>query len=177
MSSFRRNDPPKRPPTPTAELFERQPPFDLDAEAGVLGSMMLLPDVIDDVALLLRPDDFYDDAHRRLYGHMLAMHDAGAKVDPVLLADRLNTAGDYEAVGGAAFLTKIFHAVPNAAHATYYANIVRESHLSVADHGEHRDSARGVRRDARTEAAVEFGGAEDLRDPGQSRFEHDHEHQ
>ncbi|MFO0904193.1 MAG: replicative DNA helicase [Pirellulales bacterium] len=128
MSTFRRsdrNDSRRQPPVPTAELFDRQPPFDLDAEAGVLGSMMLLPDVIDDVALILRPDDFYDDAHRRLFTQMLAMHDAGAKVDPVLLADRLNTAGEYELVGGAAFLTKIFHAVPNAAHATYYANIVR----------------------------------------------------
>ncbi|MFO0870314.1 MAG: DnaB-like helicase N-terminal domain-containing protein [Pirellulales bacterium] len=61
----------------------------------MLGSMMLLPDVIDDVAGPAS-DDFYDDAHRRLFTHMLTMHDAGQKIDPVLLANRLHTAGDYE---------------------------------------------------------------------------------
>ncbi|HND52846.1 MAG TPA: replicative DNA helicase [Pirellulaceae bacterium] len=127
MSQFRRADSPRKSaPQVTADLVDRKPPFDLDAEAGVLGSMMLLPDVIDDIALVLRADDFYDDAHRKLFSHMQAMHDAGQKIDPVLLASRLNATGDYDAIGGAAFLHKIFHAVPNAAHAVYYSNIVRE---------------------------------------------------
>jgi len=108
------------------KLFDWEPPYDLDAEIGVLGSMLLLPETMDDVALLLRADDFHDAAHAKLYAHMLAMHDGGGKVDPVLLADRLNSSGDYEAIGGAAFLHRVFNAVPNAAHATYYANIVRE---------------------------------------------------
>src|SRR5262245_56164398 len=62
MSTTRRTDaPPRRPLT---ELMDRQPPFDLQAEIGVLGSIVLLPDVLDDVVMVLRPDDFYDDAHR-----------------------------------------------------------------------------------------------------------------
>jgi replicative DNA helicase len=109
-----------------AELMDRQPPFDSQAEIGVLGSIVLLPDVLDDIALILRPDDFYDDAHRRLFLHMCALHEANKKIDPTLLIDRLKTAGDFEAVGGAAYLGKVINAVPNAAHATYYAEIVRE---------------------------------------------------
>ncbi|MFM8250479.1 MAG: replicative DNA helicase [Planctomycetota bacterium] len=125
MANSRRREPERRVES-ASELFDRKPPLDLEAEAGVLGSMFLLPDAIDDVALVLRPDDFYDDSHRKLFGHMLAMHDAGKKIDMVLLAERLRTAGDYDLIGGAAFLAKILHAVPNAAHATFYANIVRE---------------------------------------------------
>jgi replicative DNA helicase len=105
--------------------MDRQPPFDLQAEIGVLGSVVLLPDVLDDVILLVRPDDFYDDAHRKLFVHMCALHEANKKIDPTLLVDRLKTANEYEAIGGAAYLSKIVNAVPNAAHATYYAEIVQ----------------------------------------------------
>lgn len=124
MSTTRRADSPAR--RPLLELTDRQPPFDLQAEIGVLGSIVLLPDVLDDVVLILRPDDFYDDAHRKLFLHMCALHEGGKKIDPTLLVDRLKTAGEFEAVGGAAYLSKIVNAVPNAAHATYYAEIVRE---------------------------------------------------
>ncbi len=57
---------------------------------------------------------------------MQAMHDAGGKIDVTLLVDRLKTSGHYETIGGAAYLYKISQAVPNAAHARYYAGIVRE---------------------------------------------------
>src|SRR3954466_2328790 len=124
MSTARRTDaPPRRPLT---ELMDRQPPFDLAAEIGVLGSIVLLPDVLDDIVMVLRPDDFYDDAHRKLFQHMVALHEAGKKIDDTLLVNRLKTAGDYEAIGGAAYLSKIVNAVPNAAHATYYSEIVCE---------------------------------------------------
>src|SRR6185436_10704137 len=103
-----------------SEILDRQPPFNLDAESGVLGSIMLLPDVCDDIALILRPDDFYDDANRKLFEHMLGMHDSGRKIDLTLLVERLQTAGDYEALGGAAYLAKIFGSVSNSAHAVYY---------------------------------------------------------
>jgi replicative DNA helicase len=110
-------------------MFDRAPPFDSEAEIGVLGSIMLLPEACDDVAPLLRATDFHEDAHRKIYRHMLAMHEAGRKIDPTLLVDKLNTAGEYDSVGGAAYLGKILHAVPNAAHAKFYAEIVARNSL------------------------------------------------
>lgn len=71
---------------------------------GVLGSILLLPDVANDLTLILRPDDFYDDANRKLYSHMMAMFDAGIKIDVMLLVNRLKQSGDYELVGGSAYL-------------------------------------------------------------------------
>lgn len=109
-----------------SNILDRRAPFDLDAEMGVLGSILLMPDVCDDVALAVRPDDFYDDANRRLFDQMLQMHDAGVKIDVTLLVDRLKMAGEFEAVGGAAYLYKVSQCVPNAAHARYYARIVQE---------------------------------------------------
>ncbi len=109
-----------------AEVLQRQPPFDLEAEMGVLGSILLLPEVCDDIASLVKADDFYDDANRCLYHHMREMYDSGEKIDTTLLVSRLRTAGDYEKVGGMAYLGKLSMAVPNAAHAAYYAQIVSD---------------------------------------------------
>lgn len=110
---------------PAEQIGDRQPPYDRQAEMGLLGSIVLLPDVLDDVVMIVRSEDFYDDAHKRLFTHMCALHEGNKKIDPTLLIDRLKTAGDFEAAGGSAYLSKIINSVPNAAHANYYAEIVR----------------------------------------------------
>jgi replicative DNA helicase len=109
-----------------SEILDRQPPCNLEAERGVLGSILLLPTVCDDVALILRPEDFYDDAHRTLYVHMRAMNDEGRRIDTTLLVERLRSSGDFEMVGGAAYLAEVLQSVPTAANATYYAEIVKD---------------------------------------------------
>ena len=125
--SSRRSAPP--------EVLDRQPPHDLDAELGVFGSIMLKPDVCDEIATVIRREDFYDETHGLLFFHMQDMHNTGKRVDITLLVDRLKKAGDFEKVGGAPFLARVSQAVPNAAHAAYYANIVREKavYRSVID--------------------------------------------
>ena len=122
--SYRKFDKKKREPS-ASEILQRQPPFDLEAEMGVLGSILLMPEVCDEIASL-KADDFYDDANRRIYDHLRTMHDEGSKIDITLLVSRLRTANEYEKVGGAAYLAKLSGAVPNAAHAVYYAGIVTE---------------------------------------------------
>jgi replicative DNA helicase len=82
--------------------------------------------VFDEVALIVRAADFYDDANRRLFEQLLSMHDGGQQIDLMLLVERLKKAGIYEAVGGAAYLAEIGRQVPTAAHAEYYAKIVAE---------------------------------------------------
>ncbi len=109
----------------TTELLDRQPPCNIEAEMAVLGSILLLPDNCDEVALILRPDDFYDDANRRLYEHILQMYDAGQKIDLMLLVEALKSAGHYDLIGGAAYLNRIRNSVATPAHAVYYAQIVR----------------------------------------------------
>jgi replicative DNA helicase len=98
----------------------------MEAEKSVLGSILLLPEVFDEVALILRAEDFYSDANRRIYEHLLVMHNAAESIDPMLLVERLRRAEQYEAIGGAAYLAEIAQAVPTAAHAEYYAKIVAE---------------------------------------------------
>ena len=125
MISDEKNYRRKKPESSAAEILQRQPPFDLEAEMGVLGSILLLPEVCDDIASL-RADDFYDDANRKIYENLREMHDSGDKIDITLLVSRLRTSGEYEKVGGAAYLARLSGSVPNAAHAVFYADIVGE---------------------------------------------------
>jgi replicative DNA helicase len=109
----------------SSEILDRQPPCNLEAERGVLGSILLLPIVCDDVALILRAEDFYDEANRRIYTHLREMHDEGRRIDTMLLVERLRSQGEFELVGGAAYLAEVVQSVPTAANATYYAEIVK----------------------------------------------------
>ena len=132
----------------TSEILDRQPPCNLEAEQCVLGSIMLLPDACDEVALILHSMDFYDDGHRTLYEHMLAMHDAGRKIDIPLLVERLKSQNDFDAVGGAAYLETLFNSVPHAAHAKFYAEIVHKK----ATYRSLIDASTDILRDAYEES-------------------------
>ena len=113
MSTVQRHDQPHI----ASEILDRQPPCNIEAEQNVLGSIFVLPDICDEMALILRADDFYDDANAKIFSHMLAMHDDGRKIDVDLLVDRMKTHNDLEQVGGISYLGKIINRVPNAAHA------------------------------------------------------------
>ncbi len=126
MAKTQRFDAPRQKPGVSAEILDRQPPCNVEAEHCVLGSILIHPDVCDDVAMVLRAEDFYDDANRLLFEHMLELHDGGKKIDVTLLVDALQAKGDYERMGGPTHLARVTHAVPNAAHALYYSHIVRK---------------------------------------------------
>ncbi len=112
-----------------ARSLANAPPVSIEAEMGVIGSILLSPDVLDEVALRVREEDFLDTAHAVLFRHLLAMHESGQKADLMLLFERLKAASEFEAVGGAAYVHQVFESVPHAAHANYYADIVRDKSI------------------------------------------------
>ena len=120
-----------------ALLDPRDRPANVDAERAVLGSILLKPDVCDDIALVVRAEDFSDESHQLLYRHLLDLHDSGKRIDATIVVERLKTQGDFERIGGAAALADVVQAVPHAAHATHYAAIVRDKALlrSLIDAG------------------------------------------
>lgn len=108
-----------------ASILDRSPPYDLNVERAVLGCMLLNPDVVNELTLLIRGEDFFDDAHQKLYQTMINMFDSGRKIDITLLVNELKGRGEFELIGGAAYLAQLANSVPNAAHAVYYGEIVR----------------------------------------------------
>ena len=112
-----------------AALLDRQPPYSQDSEVGVLGSMMLMPTNIDDVAVDLRAEDFYFEANKVLFQTLVDMRNEGKTIDPTLIVERLKDKGQFELIGGASYIADVFTKVPNAANARFYASIVREKSL------------------------------------------------
>jgi replicative DNA helicase len=113
----------------SGDPLDRLPPQNLDAEKGVLGSILLDPNLCDDVLEVVQTDDFYSDANRKLFFHVAEMRSNGSSIDATLLVERLRNAGELEAVGGMAYLAEVVQSVPVAAHAVQYAQIVKEKAL------------------------------------------------
>jgi replicative DNA helicase len=112
-----------QPKTPS-ELLDLLPPQDLESEKCVLGSILADSSVLDDVATLLDPKDFYADANQRIYSHLLAMRESGSAIDVKLLLAKLKDSGDFDRVGGVQYLAEVVNSVAVAAHAAHYATIV-----------------------------------------------------
>ncbi|WP_433890851.1 replicative DNA helicase [Streptomyces sp. CA-111067] len=106
--------------------FERVPPQDLDAEQSVLGGMLLSKDAIADVVEVLKGADFYRPAHETIYTAILDLYARGEPADPITTAAELTKRGEIARVGGAPYLHTLVNAVPTAANAEYYAEIVHE---------------------------------------------------
>jgi replicative DNA helicase len=103
------------------------PPQNLEAEQGVLGSIVLSNIAIDDVAEILVASHFYSDAHQKIYAAVMTLHEKGIRgIDAVTLHEELSRNNELEEIGGEDYLIEIMGAVPHAAHARYYAEIVRD---------------------------------------------------
>lgn len=101
------------------------PSQNLDAERGVLGSVMLFPECLDDVTAVIKPDDFYLDAHREIMHAMQRLRDDGVGIDALTISDDLERHGKLVEVGGNEYLMRVVESVPHGAHAVHYAGAVR----------------------------------------------------
>lgn len=107
----------------------RLPPQSLDAERGVLGSMLLETMAVATAITVLRPEDFYRDAHRAVFEAMVNLFEASEPIDLLTLSERLGRNGKLEMAGGLAYLTSLAAGVPTAAHVERYAHLVRDQSL------------------------------------------------
>ncbi len=119
-------------PAPGASAgLERKALYNEDAERGVLGAILLDANKVLDFCIekRLSPESFYLRPHAVIFAAMQDMAKALRPVDVLTLADRLAKQGQLEAAGGTAFLNQLLDAIPTAAHAEYYIDLVRQQHL------------------------------------------------
>lgn len=101
-------------------------PCDMNAEHSVLGSVLLLPRCCDEIGHILEPEHFHGEANSIVFTVVRDMYHAGKFIDAVTVANELKKRKQLDAAGGPEHLLKLMEAVPHAAHATHYAQIVRE---------------------------------------------------
>lgn len=103
----------------------RVPPHSEEAEQAVLGAILQDDGCLPFVRSIVGPEHVYVEAHRAIFEAMVELSAAGTRIDAVTLADRLRARGQYDRVGGAAYLDRLIDVVPVSSHVEEQAAIVR----------------------------------------------------
>ena len=102
------------------------PPQHLEAEQSVLGGILIENEAINRVTEILDADDFYRDAHRKIFNALINLSERDEPADLITLTNELRKTDQLDSIGGASYLTSLIDSVPTAANIEYYAKIVKE---------------------------------------------------
>jgi replicative DNA helicase len=101
-------------------------PNNPEAEASLLGAILIDSDALVKIADSVQPTDFFDMRHQRIYEAVLALYELRSPIDVLTLADQLKSNSYLDMVGGASYLTELTNFVPTASHVEQYAEIVAQ---------------------------------------------------
>lgn len=102
----------------------RIPPQNIDSERALLGSILIRPVSLNEIADMVSADAFYVEKHRLIYETMLDLHRKREPIDTLSVSSRLKEKGLLESIGGVVYLTELGASVPSSANAPYYAEMV-----------------------------------------------------
>jgi replicative DNA helicase len=106
--------------------LDKLPPQNIDAEQSVLGAILIDNSALMSTLELLSYEDFYREAHRKIFIGMTDLFDRSEPIDIVTLTDHLRKKNDLDAIGGPQYLTSLAMTIPTAANVRYHSKIVRE---------------------------------------------------
>ncbi len=111
---------------PTKTGATNSPPQNAEAEASLLGALLIDSDAIVKIADNLTSIDFFDPRHQRIFESIMQLYEQRQAIDVLTLADKLKNNGYLDSVGGPGYLTELTNFVPTAAHVEQYADIVAQ---------------------------------------------------
>jgi replicative DNA helicase len=106
---------------------EKLLPQNIEAECGVLGSLIIDPEAIVQVANFLRAEDFYRDAHRILYQVIIQLYEQRKPADFITICDVLEQRNKIEDAGSASYIASLINQVPTSGNVEYYGRIVERT--------------------------------------------------
>ncbi|MCS7280361.1 MAG: replicative DNA helicase [Desulfobacterota bacterium] len=107
-------------------LEAKVPPQNLEAEQSVLGGILSDPEAINKVVDLISPEDFYREAHRKIYELMVELYEKNEPIDIITLSSLAKDKDLLDEIGGVTYLSSLVDIMPTAANIMQYAKIVRE---------------------------------------------------
>ncbi len=108
----------------------RLPPQNLEAEMSVLGGILLENEALHRSLETLRPEDFYREAHRKIFTALITLADRNEPADLVTLTSILKERNLFEEVGGSSYLATLVGYIPTAANIAYYCKLVKEAAIA-----------------------------------------------
>jgi replicative DNA helicase len=112
-----------------AELKDKVPPHNAEAEQACLGAVLLDPEAVPEVLRFLRPEDFYLNSNREVFAGIISLYEKGQKADLITLSDELRLLGTLERAGGPGYIANLTSVTPSSANVEYYAKIVQETSI------------------------------------------------
>ena len=112
-----------------AMASEKLLPQNVEAEAGVLGSLLIDPEAMSQIADFLKPEDFYRESHRVIYEASQDLYEGGTPADLITLIDELQRRGKLDEVGGPSYVSSLANQVPTSANVESYARIVERTSI------------------------------------------------
>ena len=116
-------------PSTDGGSLQRVPPHSIQAEACVLGSMVLYSPAVDIVVQILKSENFYRPAHQIIFQALVDMRSNNKPVDLVTLREELARLKLLDNVGGMEYIVPLVEGLPDAGNAEYYALVVRDKAL------------------------------------------------
>ncbi|PIX21773.1 MAG: replicative DNA helicase, partial [Deltaproteobacteria bacterium CG_4_8_14_3_um_filter_45_9] len=102
------------------------PPQNIEAEQSILGGILIENEAVNRVMEILDADDFYRDAHRKIFNALINLSERDEPADLITLTNELRKIDQLDFIGGASYLASLIDSVPTAANIEYYAKIVKE---------------------------------------------------
>jgi len=103
---------------------EKLPPYDIEAEEAVIGSLLIDPEAILKVAIFLKPEDFFEETNQLVYQACFSLYQRNDVINQITVAHELMRQNKLEQIGGAAYLSHLISIVPTSLHVEHYAQIV-----------------------------------------------------
>ena len=105
-------------------MKETLPPYDLDAEEAVLGSLLIDNEAITEIDTIIGTEDFFSEQNQLVYNacHNLFLRDEA--INQITVAQELVRHGKLDEIGGASYLSHLVSIVPTSLHVKHYAQIV-----------------------------------------------------
>ncbi|MEI7758774.1 MAG: replicative DNA helicase [bacterium] len=105
------------------------PPQNIEAEASLLGSILIDSDSLVKIADTIHSEDFYDPRHQKIYDAIHQLYEKHYAIDVLTITDQIKNNGLLDAAGGAGYITELTNYVPTASHIEQYAEIVSQKAL------------------------------------------------
>lgn len=106
--------------------LEKVPPHNIEAEQSILSAILIENNTLPEVLEILSDQDFYREAHRKIFKAMVELFERNEPADLVTLTNLLKERGQLGSLGGASYLAELVDTVPMAVNAAHYAKIVQE---------------------------------------------------
>ncbi len=105
------------------------PPNDIEAEQAVLGSMLIDKDAVVSAIETLKPEDFYREDNKAIYGAILNLYSRSEPIDIITLKAELVSIGKFDLVGGLEYIATLPDMAPTSANIDKYIKIVEEKSM------------------------------------------------